>query len=101
MGKRFEIDEEKVCGEARFDGIWVLQSDAGLTAADTALKYKELWMVESIFRSLKSVLETRPVYHQCDQTICGHMFCSFLALVLLKDLQGRMKSRPGGRGEPV
>ena len=101
MGKRFEIDEEKVCGEARFDGIWVLQSDAELTAADTALKYKELWMVESMFRSLKSVLETRPVYHQCDQTICGHVFCSFLALVLLKDLQGRMKSRPGGRGEPV
>jgi transposase len=101
MGKRFEIDEEKICGEARFDGIWVLQSDAELTAADTALKYKELWMVESMFRSLKSVLETRPVYHQCDQTICGHVFCSFLALVLLKDLQGRMKSRPGGRGEPV
>ena len=38
-GKRFEIDEEKVCGEARFDGRWVLQSDAELTAADTALKY--------------------------------------------------------------
>lgn len=100
-GKRFEIDEEKVCREARFDGLWVLQSDAELTAADTALKYKELWMVESMFRALKSVLETRPVYHQCDETICGHVFCSFLALVLLKELQGRMKSRPGGRGEPV
>jgi len=76
-----------------------LQSDAELTSADTALKYKELWMVESMFRSLKSVLETRPVYHKCDETICGHVFCSFLALVLLKELQGRMKSRLGGRRE--
>ena len=58
-------------------------------------------MVESMFRALKSVLETRPVYHQCDETICGHVFCSFLALVLLKELQGRMRSRPGGRGELV
>ena len=99
--KRFEIDEEKVCREARFDGLWVLQSDAELTAADTALKYKALWMVESMFRALKSVLETRPVYHQCDETICGHVFCSFLALVLLKELRERMKSRPGGRGELV
>jgi len=43
--------------------------------------------------------EGRPIC--CELTICGHVFCSFLALVLLKDLQGRMKSRPGGRGEPV
>jgi len=99
VGKRFEIDEEKVGSEARFDGLWVLQSDAELSPTDTALKYKELWMVESMFRSLKSVLETRPVYHKCDETICGHVFCSFLALVLLKELQGRMKSRLGGRRE--
>ena len=93
MGKRFEIDEQKVRAEARFDGIWVLQSDAELTPADTALKYKELWMVEGMFRTLKSVLETRPVYHKCDETICGHVFCSFLGLVLLKELQARMEAR--------
>ena len=101
MGKRFEIDEEKVRSEGRFDGLWVLRTDTELTPADTALKYKELWMVESMFRSLKSVLETRPVYHKCDQTICGHVFCSFLALVLLKELQGRMESGRGARGKRV
>jgi len=99
VGKRFAIDEEKVRREGRFDGLWVLQSDAALTPADTALKYKELWMVENMFRSLKSVLETRPVYHKCDETICGHVFCSFLALVLLKELQGRMKLGPSARRE--
>ncbi len=54
-----------------------------------ALKYKQLWTVEAIFRSAKSLLVTRPIYHKRDATIRGHVFCSFLALVLRKDLQNR------------
>lgn len=92
-GKRFEIDEEKIQQEARFDGLWVLQTDAPLTSIEVALKYKELWMVEAVFRCLKSVLETRPIYHKRDDTIRGHVFCSFLALVLLKELQARLEDR--------
>ena len=91
-GKRFEIDTAKVDAEARFDGIWVLQTDTTVPLVDVALRYKELWMVEAVFRSLKSVLETRPIYHKRDDTIRGHVFCSFLALVLLKELRGRMKA---------
>ena len=50
-------------------------------------------MVEQLFRSMKSIIETRPIYHKCDETIRGHVFCSFLALVLLKELQARIDSR--------
>ena len=64
--------------EERYDGQWVLTTNAALSAREVALKYKQLWMVEEIFRSMKSLLETRPIYHQCDQTIRGHVFCSFL-----------------------
>ena len=56
-----------------------------------ALKYKELWQVEHVFRDVKSVLETRPVYHQRDENIRGHVFCSFLALALRKELDRRLK----------
>jgi hypothetical protein len=91
-GRRFEIDPAKVEGDARFDGIWVLQTDTDLPPVDVALRYKELWMVESVFCSLKSVLETRPIYHKRDDTIRGHVFCSFLALVLLKELQARLEA---------
>lgn len=93
QGKRFEIDEEKVQHEAQFDGIWVLQTDAPLSDVEVAMKYKELWMVEAVFRCLKSVLETRPIYHKRDDTIRGHVFCSFLALVLLNELQTRLEAR--------
>ena len=51
-----------------------------------ALKYKQLWQVERIFRDVKTLLETRPVFHKHDRTIRGHVFCSFLALVLRKEL---------------
>ena len=57
------------------------------------MKYKGLWMVEAAFCSVKSVLNTRPVYHRLDETIRGHVFCSLLALMLLKDLQTRMEGR--------
>lgn len=89
----FQIDADKIKAEARFDGKWVLRTDLDIPAGDVALKYKELWQVETVFRSVKSILETRPIYHRCDDTIRGHVFCSFLALILLKELLARMARR--------
>jgi transposase len=85
------IDEAKIKEEARYDGKWVLRTNTDLPADMVALKYKELWQVEQAFRDMKSVLETRPVFHQTDETIRGHVFCSFLALVLRKDLDTRLE----------
>ena len=85
------IDLKKVEEEARFDGKWVLRTNTKLPAAQVALKYKELWQVERAFRDMKSLLETRPVFHQRDQTIRGHVFCSFLALLLRKELDRRLE----------
>jgi len=90
-GKKFTIDEAKVKRESRFDGKWVLQTDLDeMPAEDVALKYKQLWMVEDMFRTAKTLLETRPIYHHHDETIRGHVFCSFLALVLRKELHDRL-----------
>ena len=85
------IDREKVEQEARFDGKWVLRTNTRFSARNVALKYKELWQVEHTFRGMKSVLETRPVYHRRDETIRGHVFCSFLALMLKKELYRRLE----------
>jgi transposase len=85
------IDEAKIEDESRYDGKWVLRTNTELPADMVALKYKELWQVEQAFRDMKSVLETRPVFHQTDETIRGHVFCSFLALVLRKELDIRLE----------
>ena len=87
------IDREKVSNESRYDGKYVLRTDLDIPASEIALKYKQLWMVERLFREMKSSLETRPVYHKYDATIRGHVFCSFLALKLLKRLSELMLSK--------
>ena len=85
------INDKKIAEEARFDGKWVLKTNTMLTAEQVALKYKELWQVEHVFRDMKSILDTRPIFHQRDETIKGHVFCSFLALVLRKELDRRLE----------
>ena len=92
-GSRFSIDEEKLKAEARYDGKWVLRTNTSYSAEEVAFQYKQLWMVEQAFRAVKSVLETRPIYHKCDDTIRGHVFCSFLALMLMKELLSRLESK--------
>ncbi len=94
----FVIDEKKVLKDACYDGKWVLTTDTELPMADVAFKYKQLLLVERIFRDMKSVLETRPIFHKCDETIRGHVFCSFLALVLRKELD-RLLEKAGYRFE--
>lgn len=89
----FAIDEAKIADEARFDGTWVLRTNTELPTADVALQFKRLWMVEQWFRSCKSLLETRPIFHHGDDTIRGHVFCSFLALVLRYELQARLQAK--------
>ncbi len=89
--KSVTINEEKIKSEAIFDGKWVLQTNLPWPARDIALKYKELWQVEHVFRDTKSLLDTRPVFHQRDYTIRGHVFCSFLALVLRKELDRHLE----------
>jgi transposase len=86
------IDMDKVKYESRFDGKWVLTTNTDLPSEKIALKYKELWQVERVFRDVKTMLHTRPIYHQKDENIKGHVFCSFLALVLRKELERRLNA---------
>jgi hypothetical protein len=94
-GQRPEIDWDKVREEERYDGRFVLLTNTELSPEEVAEKYKELWRVERIFREAKDTLRTRPIYHQSDSYILGHVFCSFLALLLMHEL----KARTGGEFE--
>jgi hypothetical protein len=87
----FVIDEKQVNAEEHYDGIWVLRTNTVHNAETVAHVYKALWAVEDIIRTAKSILETRPIYHKCNETIRGHVFCSFLALLLKTELERRMK----------
>src|SRR5580658_2389393 len=86
----FAIDPERVAAAAKFDGIYVIRTNTQLSPLVVALRYRERWIVEDIFRTTKSIINTRPIFHQRDDTIRGHVFCSFLALLLRKELIDRL-----------
>jgi Transposase DDE domain len=88
--QHFAIDPDKVEDEKRFDGIFVLRTNTDLNPLEAMLCYKQLWTVEQTFRTAKHLFETRPIFHKLDETIRGHVFCSFLALVLKKALEDRI-----------
>ncbi|MFA5042944.1 MAG: IS1634 family transposase [Kiritimatiellia bacterium] len=89
----FKIDKDRIKNERRFDGVWVLRTNTDYDSETVALAYKRLWMVEAMIRATKSIMETRPIYHKCDETIRGHVFCSFLALLLKAELEKRLMER--------
>ena len=95
-GGGFSIDRAKVEEDQKFDGVFVLQTNARLSPLEAMLVYKQLWTVERTFRTTKSLFETRPIYHQLDETIRGHVACSFLALVLKKELEDRLATAGNG-----
>src|SRR5947208_3884919 len=86
----FAIDPAKVEKEKRFDGIFVLRTNTDLSPLEAMLCYKQLWTVEQTFRTAKHLFATRPIFHKLDETIRGHVFASFLALVLKKALEDRI-----------
>jgi len=85
-GPAFEIDPGKLAEEARFDGVFVLRTNARVSPLQAVLRYRDLLRVEDLFRRAKAILRTRPIYHSSDAAIRGHVFCSFLALMLQKEL---------------
>mgnify|MGYP000628044007 CR=1 FL=1 len=87
------INQKAVKADARLGGTFVLRTNTDLPAEEVALAYKSLWRVERAFRKTTSTLEVRPIYHQNDEAIVGHIVACFLALRLEVDLQCRLDER--------
>src|SRR5262249_42842095 len=84
--RSFEIDAGKLAEEARFDGVFVLRTNAKVTPLQAVLRYPDLLQVEDLFRRTKAIMRTRPIFHSSEAAIRGHVFCSFLALSMQKHL---------------
>ena len=80
---RLELDAAKVKQAERFDGKFVVHSnDDSLSASDMALGYKQLQRVEEAWRTLKSGLRLRPVFHWAAHRIHAHVALTVLSLLL-------------------
>jgi hypothetical protein len=79
------LDQAKVKAEEKLDGKYLLStSDDTISAEDVALGYKQLHEVEDAFRTLKTTLSLRPVYHRIEDRIRTHVLLCWLALLLVR-----------------
>ena len=86
-GPAFAIDAGKLAEEARFDGVFVLRTNAKITPLQAVLRYRDCSRSKTLFLRTKAVMRTRPIFHSSDAAIRGHVFCSFLALAMQKCLE--------------
>jgi hypothetical protein len=91
VGGKAELDWGKIAEDARYDGKWILRTNTNLPPREVALAYKGLWQVEEAFRTLKTPLELRPIYHWTEARVRGHVMVCFLAFVLRQQLRLKLK----------
>jgi len=87
----FQVDKVKLKASEQRDGHYLLRSN--LTAEDPAVlwaRYVQLTQIESVFRSLKSELGVRPIYHRLEHRADAHILIAFLAYCLQVTLKNRL-----------
>jgi transposase len=90
QGQSASINHKRIAQDQANDGKWVLVTNTSLPAEEVALAYKGLWQVERAFRTLKTPLEIRPVYHWADRRVLGHIAACVLAYLLEKTLERKL-----------
>lgn len=81
--EEYKINEEKIAADAEFDGFMAIATNNKDQAETTLLDhYKHLYQIEHSFRSFKSHLETRPMFHWTDKRIEGHLCLCYIAYTL-------------------
>lgn len=87
---KLHINRARVREEEKLDGKYlILTSDDSLSTEDVALSYKQLLVVERAWRSMKSELDIRPMYHRLGQRIHAHVLVCWLALLLIRVVEVR------------
>lgn len=91
----FKINEERAANDELFDGYYAVQcSDKSMAPQKILETYGGLWKIEESFRVMKSCLESRPVFVWTRAHISGHFCMCYLALVVQRLLE--CKLRKGG-----
>jgi transposase len=85
--ENYVLDVAKIQEDARWDGFKAIATTTKLTVNECISKYKDLFEVEHAFRSLKSQLKVRPIFHWTDKRIEGHIAMCFIAYAFLNYLR--------------
>lgn len=87
------LDEEAILRDEKFDGYYGIQtSEKDLSPLEVLSAYHTLWKIEESFRIMKSTLEVQPIFHWTETRIKGHFVACFLAFLLERTLELKLKS---------
>jgi transposase len=86
------LDEAALAKDVKFDGYYAIQTSNQNLNVETILDaYHSLWKIEESFRIMKTTLEVRPIFHWTENRIKGHFVMCFLAFLLERTLEFRLK----------
>jgi transposase len=92
-GKFHYFEHPNLEREKAYEGKYLIQTEEkGLTPVEAVEAYKDLSEVERAFRSLKDVIEMRPIYHRDDGRVKAHIFVAALAFLLERALEKKLKA---------
>lgn len=87
------LDLEKVQSDAQWDGYYAVQySGEKLNHKQVLEQYHFLWKIEESFRVMKSTMKTRPIFHWTPERIKGHFMLCFIAFLLERTLEIKLKN---------
>jgi len=94
---QFRVDQDKLAAAELQDGYYLLRSNL-LNEDPTVLweRYVQLAQIEAAFKSMKSELGIRPLYHQLGHRVEAHILVAFLAYCLLVTLKNRLQALAPG-----
>lgn len=82
--ERYELDAEKIKRDEQYDGfLAIATNNEELSITEVLDQYKQLYRIEHTFRTFKSHLETRPMFHWTNKRIEGHICLCYIAFTLL------------------
>ena len=89
----YGLDERKIKEEERYDGFYAVATNLE-DAAEAIIKInRRRWEIEECFRIMKHEFSARPVYLRKDLRIEAHFTVCFLALVIFRYLEKRLKNQ--------
>src|SRR5690554_2355121 len=90
---QYSLDEKAIAADKRFDGYYAIQTSLpDISAEEVVEAYHSLWKIEESIRIMKSTLEVRPIFHWTEKRIKGHFVLCFLAFLLERTLEYKLKT---------
>lgn len=82
-----KLSESKIKQQELWDGYFGFYTNCTMSSIEVVNSYRMLWQIEDSFRTLKSTLDIRPMFHWTDKRIEGHIMLCFVSLYILRAME--------------